>query len=127
MTGGQIPLLLAGLQELIMGNTLLKCAAADVGIQWAGWALAAAFRTEKFYDLAGESLGSRPRARFFIDRGNFCVKLSEVRGLATKTAELSISAFSECLLIILFPPNSLTLVSCLQNTLSKQGCYEMVS
>lgn len=45
--------LLAELQELIMGSTLVKCAAADVGIQWAGWALAAALKTEKFYDLAG--------------------------------------------------------------------------
>lgn len=44
---------LAALQELIMGSTLVKCAATDLGIQWAGWALAAAFKTEKFYDLAG--------------------------------------------------------------------------
>lgn len=44
---------LADLQELIMGSTLVKCAATDLGIQWAGWALAAAFKTEKFYDLAG--------------------------------------------------------------------------
>lgn len=95
MTGGQIPLLLAGLQELIMGNTLLKCAAVDVGIQWAGWALAAAFRTERFYDLAGENLDPRPRARVFVDRGHFGVKVSEVRGSATKTAELRISAFAD--------------------------------
>lgn len=53
MTGSQIPVLLAILQDLIMGSTLVKCAAADLGIQWAGWALAAAFKTEKFYDLAG--------------------------------------------------------------------------
>lgn len=52
-TSTGIPLLLAELQELIMGSTLVKCAAADVGIQWAGWALAAALKTEKFYDLAG--------------------------------------------------------------------------
>lgn len=51
---GQIPVLLAALQDLIMGSTLVKCAATDVGIQWAGWALAAALRTEKFYDLAGK-------------------------------------------------------------------------
>lgn len=38
-----------------MGSILLKCAAADVGIQWVGWALGSAFRTEKFYDLAGKS------------------------------------------------------------------------
>lgn len=56
MTNGQIALLLAALQDLIMGSTLVKCAAADVGIQWAGWALASAFRTEKFYDLAGKSV-----------------------------------------------------------------------
>ncbi|TNM86773.1 uncharacterized protein si:ch211-210c8.6 [Takifugu flavidus] len=53
MLNGQIPVLLAALQDLIMGSTLLKCAATDVGIQWAGWALAAALKTEKFYDLAG--------------------------------------------------------------------------
>lgn len=55
MINGQIPVLLAALQELIMGSTLVKCAATDVGIQWAGWALASALRTEKFYDLAGKS------------------------------------------------------------------------
>lgn len=53
MWNGQI-LLLAALQDLIMGSTLVKCAATDVGIQWAGWALAAALKTEKFYDLAGK-------------------------------------------------------------------------
>lgn len=56
MTSGQISLLLAALQDLIMGSTLVKCAATDVGIQWAGWALASALRTEKFYDLAGRSV-----------------------------------------------------------------------
>ncbi|XP_054465195.1 uncharacterized protein si:ch211-210c8.6 [Anoplopoma fimbria] len=45
--------LLADLKDTVMGSTLVKCAATDLGIQWAGWALAAAFRTEKFYDLAG--------------------------------------------------------------------------
>lgn len=45
----------AELQEFIMGSTLVKCAATDLGIQWAGWALASAFKTEKFYDLAGNS------------------------------------------------------------------------
>ncbi|KAM9752935.1 uncharacterized protein ACNS7B_009235 [Menidia menidia] len=53
MTDWQIAPLLAGLQDTIMGSTLVKCAATDLGIQWAGWALAAAFKTEKFYDLAG--------------------------------------------------------------------------
>lgn len=53
MTNGQIPLLFAALHRLIMGTTLVKCAATDVGIQWAGWALASALGTEKFYDLAG--------------------------------------------------------------------------
>lgn len=42
-------------QLLIMGGVLVKCAAVDLGIQWTGWALAAAFRTEKFYDLAGNN------------------------------------------------------------------------
>lgn len=104
MTGGQIPLLLAGLQELIMGNTLLKCAAADVGIQWAGWALAAAFRTEKFYDLAGESLDSRPRARVFINRGNFLRQ--SVRSLRFSHENRRVEHFcvSDCLLIILLAP-----------------------
>uniref|UniRef100_A0A1A8UFE2 Uncharacterized protein n=1 Tax=Nothobranchius furzeri TaxID=105023 RepID=A0A1A8UFE2_NOTFU len=36
-----------------MGGTLIKCAVTDLGIQWVGWVLAATFRTEKFYDLAG--------------------------------------------------------------------------
>ena len=27
----------------------------DMGIQWIGWIFATAFRTEKFYDLTGES------------------------------------------------------------------------
>lgn len=47
------PELLAALQSLIMGSVLVKCALTDLGIQWAGWALAAACKTEKFYDLAG--------------------------------------------------------------------------
>ncbi|XP_054655150.1 uncharacterized protein si:ch211-210c8.6 isoform X2 [Dunckerocampus dactyliophorus] len=47
------PELLADLWIMIMGSTLGKCAAADFGIQWVGWALAAALKTEKFYDLAG--------------------------------------------------------------------------
>ncbi|KAL4222134.1 hypothetical protein ACF0H5_018174 [Mactra antiquata] len=37
----------------IMGNTFGKAAVIDFGIQWALWAVAAAFKTEKFYDLAG--------------------------------------------------------------------------
>lgn len=53
MTESRIPLLLAELQDMIMGSVLAKCAITDLGIQWAGWALAAAFKTEKFYDLAG--------------------------------------------------------------------------
>ncbi|KAK7493212.1 hypothetical protein BaRGS_00015549 [Batillaria attramentaria] len=36
-----------------MGNSLAKAAAVDVGIQWCCWVLAAALKTEKFYDLAG--------------------------------------------------------------------------
>lgn len=58
MTEPQIPFL-ADLQELIMGSTLVKCAATDLGIQWAGWAVAAALKTEKFYDLAGNLDNSR--------------------------------------------------------------------
>lgn len=53
MTDSQILLLLAEVHDMIMGSTLAKCAVTDLAIQWAGWALAAAFRTEKFYDLAG--------------------------------------------------------------------------
>ena len=53
-----IHVILQGLLDLIMGSTIVKCAVADLGIQWAGWAVAAAFKTEKFYDLAGKfSLG----------------------------------------------------------------------
>ncbi|XP_036447168.1 uncharacterized protein si:ch211-210c8.6 isoform X2 [Colossoma macropomum] len=36
-----------------MGVTLAKCAAVDLGVQWVGWALASAMKTEKFFDLAG--------------------------------------------------------------------------
>ena len=34
--------------------SLVKLALIDFGIQWVGWAVAATFKTEKFYDLAGE-------------------------------------------------------------------------
>ena len=37
-----------------MGNVLVKSAALDFGIQWVCFVLAAALKTEKFYDLAGE-------------------------------------------------------------------------
>lgn len=53
MTSSQTAELLSGLHDWIMGSTVVKCAVTDLGIQWAGWALSAAFRTEKFYDLAG--------------------------------------------------------------------------
>ncbi|KAF6721276.1 hypothetical protein FQA47_007131 [Oryzias melastigma] len=53
MSSPQTAELLSGLHDWIMGSTVAKCAVADLGIQWAGWALAAAFKTEKFYDLAG--------------------------------------------------------------------------
>ncbi|XP_056130382.1 uncharacterized protein si:ch211-210c8.6 [Lampris incognitus] len=46
-------LLLRELQDAMMGSALVKCAVADLAIQWAGWAVAAAFRTERFYDLTG--------------------------------------------------------------------------
>ncbi len=39
---------------MIMGSTLVKCAVTDLAIQWVGWALASAFKTEKFYDFAGK-------------------------------------------------------------------------
>lgn len=39
----------------IMGSSLGKAVAVDFGIQWACWAVAAALKTEKFYDLAGKS------------------------------------------------------------------------
>ncbi|XP_066564349.1 uncharacterized protein LOC136752723 [Amia ocellicauda] len=37
----------------VMGSALAKCALADLAIQWLGWAVASALKTEKFYDLAG--------------------------------------------------------------------------
>ena len=40
--------------QLMMGNSIVKAAAVDFGIQWAAWAVAATFQTEKFYDLTGE-------------------------------------------------------------------------
>ncbi|KAL4623686.1 hypothetical protein GN956_G18681 [Arapaima gigas] len=36
-----------------MGGVLTRCALTDLGVQWLGWAAAAALRTERFYDLAG--------------------------------------------------------------------------
>lgn len=36
-----------------MALILAKCAAVDVALQWAGWGIASALKTEKFYDLAG--------------------------------------------------------------------------
>lgn len=44
----------------------MKCAVTDLGIQWAGWALAAAFRTEKFYDLAGNVKQSEDTCRLVL-------------------------------------------------------------
>lgn len=38
-----------------MGNTLAKAAFIDMGLQWALFLIAAYFKTEKFYDLAGSS------------------------------------------------------------------------
>lgn len=55
MTKYQFHLLLQELLDMTMGSTLAKCALTDLGIQWAGWAIAAAFKTEKFYDLAGNN------------------------------------------------------------------------
>lgn len=40
--------------EAVMGNTFGKAVAIDFGIQWTLWAIAAIFKTEKFYDLAGK-------------------------------------------------------------------------
>ncbi|TRY86648.1 hypothetical protein DNTS_005001 [Danionella cerebrum] len=48
-----VELFLQDILDTIMGSTLAKCAAADLAIQWVGWALASALKTEKFYDLAG--------------------------------------------------------------------------
>lgn len=52
--GMNASLLLQDLLNMIMGSTLVKCAVTDLAIQWVGWALASAFKTEKFYDLAGK-------------------------------------------------------------------------
>lgn len=38
-----------------MGNVLVKAAVTDVALQWACFAVAAYFQTEKFYDLVGSS------------------------------------------------------------------------
>lgn len=38
-----------------MGNVLVKAAATDMALQWTLFLLAAYFKTEKFYDLAGSS------------------------------------------------------------------------
>ena len=47
---------------LNMGSPLTKAAAVDFGIQWSCWAVAAALKTEKFYDLAGKSYNTTPIA-----------------------------------------------------------------
>lgn len=39
--------------DIVMGNAFGKAAVVDFGIQWTLWAIAAALKTEKFYDLAG--------------------------------------------------------------------------
>lgn len=49
-----VTLLLQNQLEMIMGSTLVKCAAIDLAVQWVGWSLASALKTEKFYDLAGK-------------------------------------------------------------------------
>ncbi len=38
-----------------MGNILVKSAVSDFAIQWVLFVLAAALKTEKFYDLVGEN------------------------------------------------------------------------
>ena len=38
-----------------MGNTLVKAAVIDMGLQWGLFLIAVYFKTEKFYDLAGSS------------------------------------------------------------------------
>lgn len=55
MTTSPASQLLADLSDFIMGSTVAKCAVTDLAIQWAGWAVAATLKTEKFYDLAGKN------------------------------------------------------------------------
>ena len=49
-----------------MGNVLVKSAVVDVGIQWAGFVLAAAFRTEKFFDFAGTLLAIAYNYKYWL-------------------------------------------------------------
>ena len=37
----------------IVSSPLVRTLATSMGIQWAGWAVASFFHTEKFYDLVG--------------------------------------------------------------------------
>ena len=37
----------------IVSSPLVRTLATSMGIQWAGWAVACFFHTEKFYDLTG--------------------------------------------------------------------------
>lgn len=46
---------MGNLVSQVNSNVLLKAAVVDVGIQWGCCALAVAFKTEKFFDLAGSS------------------------------------------------------------------------
>lgn len=65
-------LLFQNLLDMIMGSTIVKCAATDLGIQWAGWAIAAALKTEKFYDLAGNNTWFKPTGMSILAEA-FCL------------------------------------------------------
>ena len=50
------PFLFVGIERSTsMGNVLVKAAVTDMALQWGLFLIAAYFRTEKFYDLAGSS------------------------------------------------------------------------
>ena len=42
-----------GIINAVMSSQLFQSLATSMGIQWAGWAVASYFHTEKFYDLFG--------------------------------------------------------------------------
>lgn len=66
----------------IMGNVLTKAAATDMLLQWSLFLIAAYFKTEKFYDLAGSSTFILLLVQSILNTGKFLPRqvLGEVVG-----------------------------------------------
>ena len=55
----------------IMGSVLSKAAATDLALQWALFLVAAYFKTEKFYDLAGSATFILLSTQSLVHTGKF--------------------------------------------------------